>query len=85
MEARRDAAAVASSAETVERLVENLARVVHAPSLAEAAEAALAEVRPGDLLITMGAGDVTLLGKELVARLERQSVDGDPDDRSRPA
>ena len=31
MEARRDAAAVASSAETVERLVENLARVVHAP------------------------------------------------------
>ena len=60
-------------------------RVVHAPSLAEAAEAALAEVRPGDLLITMGAGDVTLLGKELVARLEKQSVDGDPDDRSRPA
>ena len=31
MEARRDPAAVASSAETVERLVENLARVVHAP------------------------------------------------------
>ena len=61
------------------------ARVVHAPSLEEAAEAALAEVRPGDLLITMGAGDVTLLGKELVARLEKQSVDGDPDDRSRPA
>jgi len=61
------------------------ARVVHAPSLAEAAEAALAEVRAGDLLITMGAGDVTLLGKELVARLEKQSVDGDPDDRSRPA
>ncbi len=32
MEARRDAAAVATSAETVERLVENLARVVHAPA-----------------------------------------------------
>ena len=31
MEASRDPAAVASSAETVERLVENLARVVHAP------------------------------------------------------
>ena len=61
------------------------ARVVHAPTLAEAADAALAEARPGDLLITMGAGDVTLLGKELVARLEKQSVDGDPDDRSRPA
>ncbi len=61
------------------------ARAVHAPTLADAADAALAEVRPGDLLITMGAGDVTLLGKELVARLEKQSVDGDPDDRSRPA
>ncbi len=32
MEARRDPAAVASSAETVERLVDNLARVVHAPA-----------------------------------------------------
>ena len=61
------------------------ARAVHAATLAEAVEAALAEARPGDLLITMGAGDVTLLGKELVARLEKQSVDGDPDDRSRPA
>ena len=47
------------------------ARVVHAATLAEAADAALAEARPGDLLITMGAGDVTLLGEELVARLEK--------------
>jgi UDP-N-acetylmuramate--alanine ligase len=61
------------------------ARALHAPTLADAREAALAEVRPGDLLITMGAGDVTLLGKELVARLEKQSVDGDPDDRARTA
>ncbi len=61
------------------------ARAVHAPTLADAADAALAEVRPGDLLITMGAGDVTLLGQELVARLERQSADGDTDDRSAPA
>jgi UDP-N-acetylmuramate--alanine ligase len=61
------------------------ARAVHAPTLADAADAALAEVRPGDLLITMGAGDVTTLGEELVARLEKQSVDGDPDDRSATA
>ena len=61
------------------------ARAVHAATLAEAADAALAEARSGDLLITMGAGDITLLGQELVARLERQSGDGDPDDRSRPA
>lgn len=53
------------------------ARAVHAPTLDDAREAALAEVRPGDLLITMGAGDVTRLGKELVDRLERQSGDGD--------
>jgi MoxR-like ATPase len=32
VEARRDPAAVASSAETIERLVANLARVVHAPA-----------------------------------------------------
>ena len=32
MEARRDPAAVASSAETIERLVANVARVVHAPA-----------------------------------------------------
>ena len=32
MEARRDPTTVASSAETIERLVENLARVVHAPA-----------------------------------------------------
>jgi UDP-N-acetylmuramate--alanine ligase len=61
------------------------ARAVFAPTLAEAADAAVAEVRPGDLLITMGAGDVTLLGQELVARLRKLSPDGDPHDRSDPA
>lgn len=33
----------------------------------------LAELaRPGDLVITMGAGDVTVLGPELIAELERR-------------
>ena len=82
--AREPADPAATGARVAER-VPPPARAVHAPSLAEAAEAALAEVRPGDLLITMGAGDVTRLGQELVARLEKQSVDGDPDDRSRPS
>jgi UDP-N-acetylmuramate--alanine ligase len=61
------------------------ARAVYAPTLAEAADAALAEARPGDLLITMGAGDITRLGQELVARLEKPSVDGSPDERTGPA
>jgi UDP-N-acetylmuramate--alanine ligase len=82
--AREPADAAATGARVAER-VPPPARALHVPSLAEAADAALAEVRPGDLLITMGAGDVTRLGQELVARLEKQSVDGDPDDRSRPA
>jgi UDP-N-acetylmuramate--alanine ligase len=39
--------------------------------------ARLAElVRPGDVVITMGAGDVTGLGPELIAELERRCTDG---------
>jgi UDP-N-acetylmuramate--alanine ligase len=35
----------------------------------------LAELaRPGDLVITMGAGDVTVLGPELIAELERRDT-----------
>lgn len=48
-----------------------------AATLAQAADLALAEARPGDLVITMGAGDVTRLGQELVRRLERSSGDAD--------
>ena len=29
-------------------------------------------VRPGDLVLTMGAGDVTMLGPELIAELDRR-------------
>lgn len=61
------------------------ARAVYAPTLADAADAVMAEVRPGDLVLTMGAGDITSLGKELVGRLERLSGDGDRDPLSDPA
>ena len=61
------------------------ARGVFAATLAEAADAVMADVRPGDLVLTMGAGDITGLGKELVARLERLRGDGDRDPRSDPA
>ena len=40
--------------------------------------------RPGDLLLTMGAGDITALGQELVARLERPLGDGDAHERTAP-
>ena len=60
------------------------ARAVFAPTLADAADAALAEARPGDLLITMGAGDVTALGQELVRRLGTPSGDAGPDGTAPP-
>ena len=56
-----------------------------APTLAEAADAVLAEAHPGDLIITMGAGDITRLGQELVARLEKPPDDGGTHDRTRPS
>ncbi len=61
------------------------ARAVHAPGLAEARDAVLAEARPGDLVLTMGAGDVTSLGQELVARLTKRSDDGSTHERPAPA
>jgi UDP-N-acetylmuramate--alanine ligase len=70
-----------ASGREVARAVPPPARAVYAPTLAEAADAALAEARAGDLLITMGAGDITRLGQELTARLQKLSPDGDPGDR----
>jgi UDP-N-acetylmuramate--alanine ligase len=45
-----------------------------AASAAEAAAAAAAEARPGDVILTLGAGDVGRLGDEILKRL--QSVAG---------
>ncbi len=61
------------------------ARSQYAETFAEAADAVMADVRPGDLVLTMGAGDITGLGKELVARLERLTGDGDRNPPSDPA
>lgn len=44
-----------------------------APTLADAADAVMSVVRPGDLVLTLGAGDITTLGQELEERLQRQS------------
>ncbi|WP_217923891.1 UDP-N-acetylmuramate--L-alanine ligase [Miltoncostaea oceani] len=61
------------------------ARAVFAATLAEARDVLLAEARPGDLILTMGAGDVTTLGQELVARLGNTSPDGSTHERTGPA
>jgi len=81
----REPADPAVSGRSVADAVPGPAAASFAATLADAADAAAAAVRPGDLLLTMGAGDVTVLGQELVARLERQSGDGDPDAPTRPA
>jgi UDP-N-acetylmuramate--alanine ligase len=44
--------------------------VTHVPR-AELARAALERVRPGDLVLTLGAGDITQVGPELLALMER--------------
>ncbi len=44
-------------------------RVAYAESLADGVDALAALLRPGDLAVTIGAGDVTRVGREVAARL----------------
>ena len=46
-------------------------RVHYEPSLTEVAPLVAGLVRRGDLVLTMGAGDVTMLGPEILAEIER--------------
>jgi UDP-N-acetylmuramate--alanine ligase len=53
-------------------------RVAYVPSVSAAAAALAARARPGDLVLTLGAGDVTLAGPEVLALLaDRTAVEGD--------
>ncbi len=61
------------------------ARAIFAPTLADAAAVVVDLARSGDLVLTMGAGDITTLGQELVARLERHLDDGNDHERTDPA
>jgi UDP-N-acetylmuramate--alanine ligase len=61
-----------SGADLVARMNHPSARYVE--GLAPAAETLLAEVRPGDLVVTLGAGDVFLVGERLLERLQAQEV-----------
>jgi MoxR-like ATPase len=70
VEAHRDPAAVASSAETLERLVDNLARVVHAP--AETLRlVVLALVAEGHVIVE----DFPGVGKTMLAKSLARSLD----------
>jgi UDP-N-acetylmuramate--alanine ligase len=44
-------------------------RVAFVPSWSAVADAVRARLRPGDVLLTVGAGDVTMLADEVLARL----------------
>ena len=72
MEARSNPAAVASSAETVERLVENLARVVHAPA-DTLRLIVLALVAEGHVIVE----DFPGVGKTMLAKSLARSLDLD--------
>ena len=63
---------------TSDRLVEEMRasghpRVRHVPRRADLAAALAAEVSPGDIVITLGAGDITHTGEELLQRLRGAS------------
>lgn len=49
------------------------ARVAYIPKLRDMVALLLKEARPGDLVLTMGAGDIFKVGDELLGALERQA------------
>ncbi len=55
------------------------------PGLDEACATIASELRAGDMVLTIGAGDVTRIGQELVARLQTRLGDGgDPHELDAP-
>ncbi len=58
---------------------------VFAPTLDDAARVVVETARDGDLVLTLGAGDVTILGKELLTRLGNEFGHGESDREQRPS
>ena len=56
-----------SAADLVERINRNGQRAMHVASFPSIVEHLRAELKPGDLLVTMGAGNVWEIGRELVS------------------
>ncbi|MDP9219140.1 MAG: UDP-N-acetylmuramate--L-alanine ligase, partial [Actinomycetota bacterium] len=50
--------------------------VAFVPSWSAVADEVVSRLRPGDILLTVGAGDVTMIGPEVLARLAAPSVAG---------
>lgn len=56
-------------------IVEHVSSPVHyVPDFSAVAERVAAVARPGDVVVTMGAGDVTLLGREILVAVQRRPV-----------
>jgi UDP-N-acetylmuramate--alanine ligase len=53
------------------------------PDFSAVAGAVAAAARPGDVIVTMGAGDVTLLGQEILAALQVEANRRAPGGQSR--
>ena len=49
------------------------APVTYVPDFSAVAARVAASVAPGDVVVTMGAGDVTLLGREILAEVEARA------------
>ena len=61
------------------------ATAIAAADLDDALDLVEPELRSGDLVLTVGAGDITRLGQELVARLQKRAGDGgDPHGHGAP-
>jgi UDP-N-acetylmuramate--alanine ligase len=73
--AREDPVAGVSGALIADR-ISGPRTVLFEPSLAGAPDTLAALLRAGDVVLTMGAGDVTMLGPELLARLDTADLDG---------
>ncbi|AFM17911.1 UDP-N-acetylmuramate--L-alanine ligase [Mycolicibacterium chubuense NBB4] len=54
------------------------APVTYVPDFSAAPALVAAAARPGDVVVTMGAGDVTLLGQEILAQLQLHANRGTP-------
>ncbi|NUP78659.1 MAG: UDP-N-acetylmuramate--L-alanine ligase, partial [Nonomuraea sp.] len=67
--AREDPEPGVSGAMVADRVPLPADRVAYAPDRAAVPDLVAARARPGDIVLTMGAGDVTELGPQLVARL----------------
>ncbi len=49
-------------------------RVAFVPSWSAVADEVVSRLRPGDILLTVGAGDVTMIGPEVLDRLAAQAA-----------